>query len=446
MALPADKVDTYVPNGLNQIETVNAVMLGHDGRGNLTSDERGLLYTYDAGNRLTNVNTGAGGSVGLSYDPVGRLYETAGAATTRFVYDPGSGSGTCGADVIAEYDGAGNLQRRYVHGPGVDEPLVWYEGTGTSDRRWLIADERGSVIALTDDDGDADIDDGGPLAPVLYSYNNFGAPGGAGIGRFMYTGQMWISDQGADFYHYKARAYRPGIGRFLQPDPIGHAGGMNLYAYVGNDPVNFSDPSGLFAEIVNANGNSVWVDGNGDGNVTDNDLSAAQIEAFATAFSDFIDQFNGRNLSEFGLSVFGNATFDQLNMLRVTSQFVGASIDFLGTQGLQDAWASVNRLEGQDRFLSFLAIAPFFTSQTNYNTSFTITITGRSMGGFNRNLYDDPSALARGILHELGHVYFAQQGNYSPPHLGIDNAARYNLQNFGLDSGGCPAGFGFPSC
>jgi len=129
--------------------------------------------------------------------------------------------------------------------PGVDEPLVWYEGAGTSDRRWLIADERGSVIALTDDDGDADIDDGGPLAPVLYSYNNFGAPGGSAAGRFMYTGQMWISDRGADFYHYKARAYRPGIGRFLQPDPIGYAGGMNLYAYVGNDPVNFTDPLGL---------------------------------------------------------------------------------------------------------------------------------------------------------------------------------------------------------
>jgi hypothetical protein len=44
--------------------------------------------------------------------------------------------------LIAEYNSANSLLRRYVHGPGSDEPLVWYEGTGTADRRWLHADER----------------------------------------------------------------------------------------------------------------------------------------------------------------------------------------------------------------------------------------------------------------------------------------------------------------
>jgi len=47
-------------------------------------------------------------------------------------------------------------------------------------------------------------------------------------------------------YHTGARYYDPRLGRFLQPDPIGQAGGVNLYAYVGNDPLNLTDPSGLW--------------------------------------------------------------------------------------------------------------------------------------------------------------------------------------------------------
>jgi RHS repeat-associated protein len=63
------------------------------------------------------------------------------------------------------------------------------------------------------------------------------------VGRFGYTGQIWLEDAGV--WHYKARAYHPDLGRFMQTDPIGQAGGMNIYAYVGGDPVNYTDPSGL---------------------------------------------------------------------------------------------------------------------------------------------------------------------------------------------------------
>ena len=132
---------------------------------------------------------------------------------------------------------AGAILRRYVYGPGTDEPLVWYEGSGTSDKRWLAADERGSVVAVTNASG---------AAIALDSYDEYGVPGAANLGRFQFTGQKWLAELG--LYDYRARMYDPkasGGGRFLQTDPIGYADGPNWYGYVRSDPVNLTDPWGL---------------------------------------------------------------------------------------------------------------------------------------------------------------------------------------------------------
>jgi RHS repeat-associated protein len=77
------------------------------------------------------------------------------------------------------------------------------EGAGTGDRRWLVADQLGSVVAVTNASGVAS--------------NLNGAPGASNTGRFGYTGQAWLPE--AQLYHYKARAYVPALGRFLQTDP-----------------------------------------------------------------------------------------------------------------------------------------------------------------------------------------------------------------------------------
>lgn len=214
----------YANNGRNQVTSVGGASVGYDANGNITHDAT-RAFTYDATNRLTGAN---GGTSTLSYDALGRLYDYVGTNGGRFLYD---GAETVGFAPV----GSTALQNRFVRGPGVDEIVANFTTTGSVPAQYWAADERGSLVNLSEG--------ATGTSTVINTYDDYGNPAPTNLGRLQYTGQLWMPDFGA--YHYKARAYQPELGRFLQSDPIGYQAGTNLYAYVGADPINLIDPLGF---------------------------------------------------------------------------------------------------------------------------------------------------------------------------------------------------------
>lgn len=218
----------YTSNGLNQYSTAGPASFTYDANGNLKSNGTNT-FTYDAENKLTSTSGAA--STTLSYDPLDRLDTYNPGSAERFIYD--------GNEAVAELDSSGNIIARFVRGDGADELLVQYPDSGTSNRRWVHLDERNSVIALTDSNGNV---------TATNRYDEYGVPQSTNSGLFQYTGQMWLSQAGLQFS--KARIYSPTLGRFLQTDPVGYGDGPNWYAYAQNEPVNGRDPTGLKTKHV----------------------------------------------------------------------------------------------------------------------------------------------------------------------------------------------------
>jgi RHS repeat-associated protein len=268
-------VTSYTPDGLNQYTGIGSQSPQYDGNFSLTSYS-GASFNYNAAKQLVSASNG-GNSLQFTYDGLGRCVRRTINGTSRlFSYD--------GWNAILEWDGGGNLAAWNIYGARADEILArWDSGVGP-----LIykQDKQGNVVALLSYTGS-----------VLekYTYDAFGQPtvtnsdgsnsrtGSYYGNRFMFTGREYFPELGV--YDYRNRFYHPGLGRFLQSDPMGFAAGdANLYRYCGGDPVNHSDPSGLESPdaIKSVDGNTDSNNPNGPSGYWETPAGQAELASMST--------------------------------------------------------------------------------------------------------------------------------------------------------------------
>ena len=229
---------THVYDNLNRLLEDDTFTYIYDNNGNLTgkTDKVTLAtttYVYDANNKLIQIITPTN-TIQYQYDPYGRrIARILNGATTRYIYD--------NEDILLELDQNGNIEARYTHGPGIDEPLSVTRdtnGDGTLDTTYYYhTDGLGSITTLTNSAGSV---------VQSYTYDAFGnitSQTGVVENSYTYTGREWDSE--ANLYYYRARYYDANIGRFITEDPIGFGGGVDFYPYVANNATNRTDPSGL---------------------------------------------------------------------------------------------------------------------------------------------------------------------------------------------------------
>jgi RHS repeat-associated protein len=140
---------------------------------------------------------------------------------------------------------SGALVSRFIDGsrPNVPDAVIKYAGSSTKTYR-ILSDQAGSPRLLVNVTDQTD-------RPFRASYDEFGAVSGTGLDFIPFGFAGGLFDQSTGLVRFGARDYDPSIGRWLSKDPLLFAGGQaNLYNYVGNDPVNRRDTTGLYTEVI----------------------------------------------------------------------------------------------------------------------------------------------------------------------------------------------------
>jgi RHS repeat-associated protein len=224
----------------------------YDGNGNLTTDGW-RSFTYDPDNQLVSVVVSNSVTDSTKTDFVydGRMrrrvrteaaWQTSAWVTNtvvRYVYD--------GMRVIQERDGSNTVSVTYTRGPDLSGSLEGAGGIGGLLARthsgnhhfFYHADGNGNISAILNEAGNL---------VAQYRYDPFGnvtySKGAlADINLYRFSSKEFTTNSG--LYYYGFRFYDPNLQRWLNKDPIGEAGGINLYGFLGNDPVNWVDVYGL---------------------------------------------------------------------------------------------------------------------------------------------------------------------------------------------------------
>ncbi|MFD8970685.1 RHS repeat-associated core domain-containing protein [Streptomyces sp. NPDC059568] len=222
VALPAAETGAVFGKD-NRLTTFNGRSFTYDAEGQLTSDGK-RAYDWNARGELTSLTEAGGRASGFTYDPLGtRTATTLGGTTRKFLTDA--------SNPLAEQSGSGETTAT-VAASGLDEYLTRTENGRT---QVYLTDALGTVVGLADPDG---------TVATRYTYDPYGQPtatGAASTNPYTFTGR---ENDGTGLLYYRNRYYDPETGRFISQDPIGHAGGTNLYQYALSSPTTYTDPSG----------------------------------------------------------------------------------------------------------------------------------------------------------------------------------------------------------
>lgn len=231
---------SYTYDSDNRLLAAGSATFSYDNNGNLIRKAVGSdvsTYAWNLDNMLTQVASG-GKTFSYKYDGLGnRVSRVGNSAETRYVVDP---SGLL-SRVLAETNSSGSITAYYVYGLGLVSKIA------PDGRAYFYRyDGLGNAIAVTDSSGNL-------VNSYAYgAYGNVISQTETITDPFRYVGRYGVMDENNGLLFMRARYYDKETGRFINKDPIRLLGGLNLYAYVKNDPINTIDPKGKLGELLSA--------------------------------------------------------------------------------------------------------------------------------------------------------------------------------------------------